>query len=114
MNRPEFLHAAAEAYRARTPDAAPVDRVGLLAQAGHFTDLVTAYAPALPFADAVVIEGDAGVVVAHRGAYAADRVALEARAGEVTSVITGTDLLGQPESAADRAWRANIELECMR
>lgn len=47
----------------------------------------------LSYAEAVVIEGSQGVVVVHRDVYVADRVAVEARAGEVTAVTRGTEFL---------------------
>lgn len=95
MTRTEFLSAV---WAARTTG----DPFALGYYARHFADLVDAHAPALPYVDAVVIEGGT-VVVATRGAYEADRVALEARAGEVTSVLRGVDLLaGRVAADADR------------
>lgn len=95
MSRTEFLSAVMAAWSADDPWA-------LLYYGTHFADLVDAHAPALDYVDAVVIEGDT-VVVATRGAYEADRVALEARAGEVTSVLRGEDLLaGRVAADADR------------
>lgn len=90
MNRIEFLAAVADAHP-------PVDHHAALALADHFTTLVDTdngwrhHFP-LPYAEAVVIEGDS-VVVTHVAIWAADRVGVEARAGTVTSVLTGAGLL---------------------
>lgn len=101
MSRTTFGRAVLAAWTA-TGLPGRADPWMLTTLADHFADLVDVHAPALPYEDAVVIEGDR-VIVAHWAVYAVDAVALEARAGEVTSVLAGADLLdGRIAPGADR------------
>lgn len=86
-------------------DAAVIEALGLAFRVLAFVDAVDrenaterTMAP-LTYAEAVVIEGSQGVVVVHRDVYAADRVNVEARAGEVTAVTRGTEFLEAKQPA---------------
>lgn len=99
MTRHDFLAAVANAAAERGPwDALEALRLGALvfdfADAVDTENATERTIMPLEYAEAVVIDGDHGRVVVHRDTYAADRVTVEARAGEVSSVLRGDELLG--------------------
>jgi hypothetical protein len=70
-----------------------------LAVAEHFADQVDRANAAertlmpLAYSEAVLVEGSSGVLVEHAAVYDAERARVEARAGNVTSVLRGDVLL---------------------
>jgi hypothetical protein len=65
----------------------------LEAAATEFADAVDRSAQELPYEDAVVITGDAGVVVVDAAMYRREPIYWESRAGEVDSLTLGPALL---------------------
>lgn len=90
MTRVEFLAAVDTAW---TP--ASGDPWALAAHAAAFADVIDGMpeAAGLSYESAVVIDGSAGVLAARAVDYDAARAHWEARAGQVTSVMRGADLL---------------------